>query len=861
MGDERWQRIKALFAEAEDLAAEEREAFLAAIDDAELRAEVSSLLVAHEQDENLLEANAIDLPGQLSEDAQHRGKTVGHYTIIRAIGHGGMGTVYLAERADGEFKQKVALKLVRQTIADPETEKRFRSERDILASLNHPYIAQLHDGGVSDSGVPYFAMEYIEGKQLIEYANDNQLSVKDKLKLILRVCSAVSFAHRNLTIHRDLKPSNILVTADGDPKLLDFGLAKIVDENRIDQEQTATVYRAFTPAYASPEQILGRRVTTSSDIYSLGVVFYELLTGVKPFKFEGKSLEEIVQTISNGQPPKPSSIDSESVRLSGDIDNIALKCLQKEPERRYQSVEEFAGDIERFLDGRPILARPATFRYRASKFLKRNTAAVASAAIVVITLLTALGVSLWQAQLARQERDRAERRFEDVRNLSNSLLFEITPKIEQLPGTTEAREILVKRASEYLDSLANESQDDIDLRGELAAAYEKVGDLQGYPDKPNLGDLSGAIESYDKAYQLRLSLPSTNASIAELAANRSRAATVRFAQNHVRESLRDSEEAIARYESLLGDPQTSAATLRSYFETKLDYGQTFANNNQYETAIPIHRQVVADLPKLEQGSRETLRMEARARSFLANALSWDNQQEEAEREMAVAVKVAETLAARYPIDTGVQKVVWRVYMLASSIHEGIKNDVSYDFAEKALESAKRSVAADAADSQAGHDLAKSYSRLGNISILTGRVLKGVEELNESRSLLLDLIEREPKNSIYQDDLGSLYTRIGDARKKQNDLAGSLAAFDESAKIFERIAVADEKNTVAMRDWAQALKNVAEVNAMLGQTASARSAYAKAIGLVDRLKAGNALGKWDENVFAEMAVAYQKLPAE
>lgn len=857
MDQESWQKVKSLFAAAEDLTAEDRPAFLESIDDPHLRSEVASLLEEHELDEGLLESNAIDLAGKLSDDEQHKGQRFGHYTIIRSIGHGGMGVVFLAERTDGEFKQRVALKLVRQTIADPAAEKRFRSEREILASLNHPYIAQLHDGGVSDEGIPYFAMEYVEGMQLLEYARHNQLSVKGKLKLLLRVCSAVSFAHRNLTVHRDLKPSNILVTTDGDPKLLDFGLAKIVDENLSDQEQTATVYRAFTPGYASPEQILGKKITTSSDVYSLGVVFYELLTGSKPFDLDGKSLEEIVRTISDRTPPRPSSVNSDLSRDDGDLDNIALKCLENEAERRYRSIEEFAGDIERFLDGRPIIARPTSFRYKAAKFVSRNKAGVASAAVVFITLLAAVGVSLWQARLAREERDRAERRFDDVRQLSNSLLFEITPKIEQVPGTTEAREALVIRASEYLDSLARESQDDTDLRRELAAAYEKVGSLQGDPNKPNLGDLAGAILSFDKAYELRVSLPKGSGSIAELAANRSQAASVRFAQNRIRESLENSEEAIRLYETVLKGQQ-EPSIVNAYLETKIDYGQTFANNNQYATAIPIHRQVLADLANLPHADRETTRIEVRARSFLANALSWDGQQEEAESEMAIAVKVAEELASKHADDTVIQKVVWRVYMLASSIHESIKNDISYRYAELALASAKRSVAADPADLQARHNLAKSISRIGNLSILTGRLPKGIGELQESLSLLRSLIEREPKNAIYQDDLGALYTRIGDARKKQKDLQGSLAAFVESAAIFQKISVADEKNTVAFRDWAQALKNVAELNAALGNTANARAAYEQAIRLVDRLKAANALGKWDENAFAGMVPAYEKL---
>ncbi len=406
MEQTRWYKVKELFAEAADLEPQAREAFLdsACDGDSELRAEIDSLLAESEAEEHLIEVHSVDLARRLSANGDNsKGRKIGHYTIIEELGRGGMGTVYLAERSDGEFKQRVALKLVRQTIADAETEKRFRREREILASLNHPFIAQLHDGGVSENGEPYFAMEYVDGKPLLEYADEHGLTTDERLALFLKVCSAVAYAHRNLTIHRDLKPSNILVAADGNPKLLDFGLAKILDENVGDQEQTATQYRAFTPAYASPEQILGKKVTTASDVYSLGVVLYELLTGEKPFHFEGKSLDELVQTLTDTEPLKPSSLNKTTADIEGDIDNIVLKCLQKEPERRYGSVEEFSADIERHRNGLPVTARPNTAAYLASRFFKRNKIAVSATALIIVALALGLTLAMWQASVARRE--------------------------------------------------------------------------------------------------------------------------------------------------------------------------------------------------------------------------------------------------------------------------------------------------------------------------------------------------------------------------------------------------------------------------------------------------------------------------
>ena len=419
MQPQEWDKIKDVFTAALEQPVAARAKFLADTcgTDEVIRREVESLLEAHDQPKNLLEKHAFDLAGQLQTTGQdYHGKRFGPYRILREIGRGGMGAVFLAERADGEFQQLVALKIIRQSVVGGELETHFRRERQILASLNHPHIAKLLDGGVSDTGELFLAMEFIEGESLIHFAETHRLPLQERLQLFLKICRAVSFAHQSLVIHRDLKPSNVLVTEDGEPKLLDFGLAKVFDVGLgIDSTETLTALRAFTPAYASPEQILGKSVTTASDVFSLGVILYELLTNEKPFHFEGKSLEEIIKTVTSGEPSLPSravnhdpQTSTRKRQLKGDLDNITLKALQKDPPRRYQSVAEFADDIQRHLGHSPISARPNTLSYRASRFYKRNKIAVSATGFVILALIAGLATALSQYGNARRENARAE---------------------------------------------------------------------------------------------------------------------------------------------------------------------------------------------------------------------------------------------------------------------------------------------------------------------------------------------------------------------------------------------------------------------------------------------------------------------
>jgi non-specific serine/threonine protein kinase/serine/threonine-protein kinase len=518
-----WGRVKAILADALERPLEEREAFLdsACRGDAALRREVDALILAEREEWSFFDAPppgwAAPLPEPLADARE--GSRVGPYEILRELGHGGMGQVYLARRADDAFQKKVAIKLIRPGMAGEETLARFRTERQISAALEHPNIARLLDGGTTETGEPYFVMEYVEGDNLLDFCAQRRLPLAERLRLFETICAAVEYAHRNLVVHRDIKPSNILVAEDGAPKLLDFGIAKLLDPEGTVGDRTATVMRVLTPDYASPEQVRGGPITTATDIYSLGIVLYQLLSGRRPYHVESGEVGELLRVVCERDPERPSTAaaaasakasesetDADSAvlprHLRGDLDAIVMKAIRKEPERRYGFVGELADDIRRYLDAQPVRARRGTLSYRAGKFVWRHRVGLVAAAVVAVALAGGVVATLREARRARVAEARAQRRFEDVRKLANSFLFEFHDAIRGLPGATAARALLVKRGLEYLDGLAQESAGDRELRRELSEAYQKVGDVAGNPYQENLGDLKGAIDSYVKAIAL-----------------------------------------------------------------------------------------------------------------------------------------------------------------------------------------------------------------------------------------------------------------------------------------------------------------------------------------------------------------------
>jgi len=553
MNSEQWARVTALFQEACACPPAEREQWLANhCGDAVVRGEVEAMLRAYDTNPEFMEQSVPEIrhevepllvahelagtgfprvPGAntglgaevLNAGRPERvGRRIGAYDLVAELGRGGMGEVFAAVRADGHYDQKVALKLVRAGYATAGIVERFRAERQILAGLDHPNIARLVDGGTTDAGTPYLVMELVDGVPIDQFCDAGSLPVPERLQLFLQVCSAVQYAHQRLVIHRDIKPANILVTANGIPKLLDFGIAKMLDPAGTAEE---TLLRPFTPEYASPEQVRGEPVSTASDVYALGMVLYRLLTKRSPYRLENRTPGALAAAITGQEPERPSTAvtradgnppagQTPSSRLQrqlrGDLDFILLKALRKEPDKRYASAEQFAEDIRRHLDGLPVAARKGTWNYRAGKFTQRHRAMVGAATIVLTTLVAGIIVTARQARIAEGHRRRADARFNDVRKLANSLIFEVHDSIQYLPGATDARRVILQRSLEYLDTLARESEREPDLLRELATAYSRIGAVQGNPHSMNLGDTKGASVSLQKSVEMREELARSN---------------------------------------------------------------------------------------------------------------------------------------------------------------------------------------------------------------------------------------------------------------------------------------------------------------------------------------------------------------
>jgi serine/threonine protein kinase len=531
---DRWQKLKEVFNEAVELSPEARCAYLSALhlDEKTLSEELAELIASEAESEDFLK-KPIEINFDSPAVAQSFiGAEIGHYKIVREIGRGGMGAVFEATRQDGDFEQTVAVKLTDSQFLTDEFRRRFSNERQILANLEHPNIVRLFDGGILPNQTPYFVMEYVEGAAINRYCRENEIDLEAKLNLFLQVCAAVGYAHQQLIVHRDLKPSNILVTKNGQVKLLDFGIAKTLNADA----QTLTANAPLTPAYASPEQIRGEAITTLSDVYSLGVILYELLTEKTPLEIYRTSEFELPRAICETQPKPPSAAaisskfkvqSSKSEKrttnnkgqttatdenpkpktqnlksLKGDLDNIVLMALQKEKELRYASVEQFADDIKNYLNGLPVKAHPQSFEYRAAKFVKRNRLTVSLAAIAVLLIVGGVGATLWQSFEARRQQQIAEQNYNQVRKIANALIFDYHDEIAKLEGSTKLREKLVVDAVNYLDAVSSENATNPELLKESAIAYRKIGDVEGKPYAANLGKLDEAIISYEKSVNL-----------------------------------------------------------------------------------------------------------------------------------------------------------------------------------------------------------------------------------------------------------------------------------------------------------------------------------------------------------------------
>jgi eukaryotic-like serine/threonine-protein kinase len=750
---DRAEQVAELVESALERAPNEWGAFLAEScgGDHTLRAEVESLLRHQERARDFIESPAFQMAAELFDDGDgelQAGQRLDGYEIVRLLGEGGMGEVYLAR--DTKLGREVAVKLVKRGLGTADVLRRFRHEEQILASLNHPHVARLFGGGRTKEGLPYFVMEYIEGQPLDKFCDARQLSTAARLQLFRKVCAAVSYAHQHLVVHRDIKPSNILVTPAGEPKLLDFGIAKLLNPEHASEvaSDTVTMLGVMTPEYASPEQVRGERVTTASDIYSLGVLLYELLTGQRPYHLQSRRPDEIARVICEQEPERPSTAisnfgtrnaesktDSSNPQsaicnpksLRGDLDNIVLLALRKEPARRYPTVEQFSEDIRRYLEGLPVVARKSTLAYRAAKFVGRHKVGVASAALVVLAIIAGVTATIWQARVARGERARAERRFNDVRKLANSNLFELHDAIANLPGSTPARELLVKRALEYLDSLAQESQGDAGLQRELVAAYLKVGNVQGNPNNANLGDTPGALESYRKALMIATRLT---------AADPNDAPSRRFV-GVISEKMSDAQAAT-------GDAAGAVESQRK--------------------SLLIFKAIADAAP--------------------ANA--------DAQRSLAISyVKLGDVLGNANFNNSGDEAGAMQSYRSSAEILEKL-------------------YAADPANPKTRRLLGLIYERLGTMLEAAGKVDEALETYRKSRAIREPLAADFPTDTDAVRDAAIAHEKIGGVMTAKGELQAALESRRKSLEIFQSLVDADPQNVQARQSLAISHLHLGEV---------------------------------------------------
>ncbi len=507
-----WRTAKALYEQAVELPLAAREAFLAAAEvDETIRGEVRSLLAYDPNADQAGEAQGgfmsrspvLDTP----QFPDRIGERLGPWQIVAPMGAGGMGDVFEARRADGSFEGRAAVKLLKRGLDSVGVLQRFNQERQSLARMQHPHIATLLDAGLSADGLPFFVMEYVDGRAIDVAAAG--VTVKERLALFLQLADAVAYAHRNLLVHRDLKPGNVLVTSQGQVKLLDFGIAKALDPSELSDDSmgntTEGTQRPFTPQYASPEQVRGERVSTSTDIYSLGVLLYQLLTGLRPTGRSATTPAEMARSVLEEEPPLPSSLSPQLVQdahwlatrkhLKGDLDNILLMALEKPIERRYSSVEAMAQDVRNFLSGHPVSARAKTWGYVTVKLIRRHRLAAALTFLLLISLVVGVAVSTWQANQARS-------RLVGIKALTREAVFRFGDAVTYVPGGMAIKTDLLKQLIKVLDKLVETSGDDVDLRADAAQAYARLADVEFNENSAAQNRAQAGQQHADRALEL-----------------------------------------------------------------------------------------------------------------------------------------------------------------------------------------------------------------------------------------------------------------------------------------------------------------------------------------------------------------------
>jgi serine/threonine protein kinase len=898
-GSPNYKKIKEVFYAVLEVVTAERADFLNKnCPDEKIRREVESLLAAREAAGQFLEdvSAAEVVRDSINKNDQLIGQTIDKYLIEREIGRGGMGAVYLAIRKAGDFEKRVAVKIIKRGADSDESHRRFQQERRILAALEHPNIARLIDGGATSDGIPYLVLEYVEGVPIDEFCREKNLSVEEILEVFRKICAAVSYAHRNLIIHRDLKASNILVTADGEPKLLDFGIAKLFsNENEISDNYTRTNFQALTPEYASPEQLRGEKLTTATDVYSLGVILYELLTGTRPFTTRGKNIAEILEMVSQTNPPRPSSISNYEFQITnskvesgslqknkqptnpkskiqnpkslrGDLDNIVLKSLAKESERRYGSVEQFSIDLKNYLNGLPVSARKDSFWYRASKFVSRNRVGVTAVAMVFLLLVVGIMIVARQARIAENERAKAERRAENLRKLSSSFAVELHDAILNLPGSLAARQLLLTRAIEQLDALAAESEGNPQLQDELARGYYNLSQLpnvnlsdveqntqkavniyqkllsdnpksvlfrqqlaKGYSLQSNLqkvrGDTSGALQHLRKSIELIESVIRDEPDLLEhkndLRDTKLTLAGLLTMTGKAREALEISREA-----QQLGEELAKNGKIADDFEQMdavlhFEESKSLIYLGDYEAALVLLRRDLQIILKQSVAHPNDTRYRYELWAFrrnLALVVERVGDQKGALENLRSALELMENFLRSSPDDVGYQRNTSFTHLaLGQFFVRQNQPEKALPHLRRALELSNKIYAKDAEKGETLEDLARIHSALGQTAVLLKNEAEGVKNFRQSLEFFQKGLARDPENASFRRDFAEMLGNFGKIEQKSqnpNDLLEAKDNFAQSLQIWQDLQT---KNLLSYADTEQ--PKMAEQNLLKFESAA------------------------------------------
>jgi non-specific serine/threonine protein kinase/serine/threonine-protein kinase len=767
-----WGDVDRLVGDALELPEVDRRAFvLAACDGRPNLASTVLALLAEDGRQGPLDILDAAEPSAL--DAGLAGVRLGPYRLIREIGRGGMGSVWLADRDDRQFQKRVAVKILSPSLPASEALRRFREERQILASLEHPNIARLLDAGCSD-GLHYFVMEFVEGAPIADHCNSRKLDIRTRATLLRTIASTVHFAHQRLVVHRDLKPANILVTADGEPRLLDFGIAKMLAPD----STTATVplLHLATPAYASPEQLNGSPATTASDVYSLGILSCELLGGGLPDRTAG-SVERpsaVALRMASGKMTGRQLADC----LTGDLDAIIVKATQPLPQDRYASAEDLAEDLGSYLAGRPVAARGGALRYRLGKFAVRHRAAVAAATIALLAATAGVAAIIWQSRVASRERQVAEARFNDVRQLASAMMTDVYNQIAPLPGSTEARHSLVTHALLYLNRLAGEKNVDRTLALELVNGYLRIGQVQFNSNIGNLGDTTGALESYGTAR--------------------------RILDEQLKQTPTDVES-----QRLLARTYGFTAEVQQYLRKPAEA------RTSVEALVHIRESLAA------RGSPEDRRGLAGAYFQLGNLLDSDDRDD---RSAAVDAKkksltLFEALLSETPADHDAQR---NVALASKSIGATLQDLHQFEEAEahyrRALALDEARVEAEPGSAMARMDLSFDLSSLGTL-LVNRKSPEALGYFERTIAIRRSLVEADPKDARARARLAYALLRSGRARMQLGDHARAVDDFTAAVVLADHLLSINPNDGMARSYAAEGLHNLSTSEEALTRVAN------------------------------------------